>query len=57
MKTVWVAACVALGTVSGCEMIRPANGEGEWIPVYTLPWYRECVQASADVASVRARLD
>src|SRR5262249_11856929 len=32
-----------LGTISGLEMVKLDQRDAEWIPVYTLPWYREAV--------------
>jgi hypothetical protein len=40
-----LAKFVRLGTVSGAEMVKPSDGNGEWVPVHTLPWYAAAVGA------------
>ncbi len=39
---------VDLGTVSGAEMVKLDQRDAEWIPVYSLPWYRETVGAKPE---------
>lgn len=44
---------------SGMELVAPVDGDGNWVPLHSLPWFRSAVGAGADddteLIAMRAR--
>ena len=39
---------VRMGTASGMELVKLDERSSDWVPLYTLPWFRELVKAAPD---------